>query len=146
MGTLHFTLLVLGVSQIDAGTAGVLIQLGVPLQQSLLSFSTKKSLEFGISPAYLSPPVPVFSGPALPSPVPALIIITVAAFAWACSNIIVKKIEDTHPVAVIGWTSLFACPQIALWSALTETGQIDAILTAPVAAWARVFTLSLHPR
>ena len=30
MGTLHFTLLVVGVSQIDAGTAGVLIQLGVP--------------------------------------------------------------------------------------------------------------------
>ena len=137
MGTLHFTLLVVGISQIDAGTAGVLIQLGVPFATILAIVLYKEKIGpwrvIGLSVAF-SGAIVLAGGPTLPSPFPAFII-TVAAFAWAISNLIAKKIDNTHPLAVIGWTSFFACPQVALWSALTETGQINALLTAPATAW-----------
>lgn len=137
LGTLHFALLFVGMADISAGTAGILTQLGVPFSALLgvILYGEK------LGPWRIGGLIIAFSGAALlaggpdvPELMPALLLV-ISALAWAISNLLAKKTSTVNPVALSGWMSLFAFPQTALWSWLTEEGQMDALTSAGNSTW-----------
>lgn len=136
-GTAHFALLFVGMQMTEAGTSALLLQLGVP-------FSTLLGVAFlgdrlgiwrvsGLLVAFAGAAVLAW-GPSVPAFKPAALLI-VASFAWAVSNLLVKKVPSINPVALTGWMSLFAVPQCLVWTLLFEHGQIAAIEQASLVAW-----------
>lgn len=163
LGTLHFTLLFVGMRGVDGGTGAILIQLGVPFSTILASVFLKDRLGIwrisGVTCAFLGAAI-LAGGPSIPSFAPFIILI-VAAFGWAVSNLLIKKASGVTPLAMAGWVALFAVPQAGLASYLMEDGQIAAIQQIPLLAWAALgyvvvassivayslwyFLMSVHP-
>ncbi len=137
LGTLHFALLFIGMADISAGTTGILIQLGVPFSALLGVILYREKLgpwRIGGLAVAFSGAALLAGGPDVPALAPALLLI-ISAFAWAVSNLLAKKTSTVNPVALSGWMSLFAFPQTALWSWLTEEGQMQAIASAGYQTW-----------
>jgi len=136
-GSLHFALLFAGVSGVDAATAAVLIQLGVP-------FATLLAVAFQgdrLGPWRAGGLVLAFAGaavlagePTLPDLGPFLLLVG-AALGWAVSNLLVRSVPQMNPLALTGWMSLLAVPQVALWSLLFEDDHLDAFATAGWVGW-----------
>ncbi|WP_237249645.1 hypothetical protein [Pseudomonas syringae] len=55
----------------------------------------------------------ISGGPSIPN-VTYLIILLVSAAGWGWSNILVKTGPKIHPVTMLGWSSFFSIPQVAL--------------------------------
>jgi O-acetylserine/cysteine efflux transporter len=138
LGVGHFGLLFWGVAGMDAASAAIVTQLGVPFSVLLawLAFGEK------LSPPRLAGLIAAFAGvgllagePTLPATAP-LLVAVLAMAAWAVSNIQVKRLGPIHPLALNGWMGLMAAPLLALSSAGLETGQWQALtaITWPVAA------------
>lgn len=139
-GTLHFGLLFTGLAQMDAAAAGIVIQLGPPFSVLLGVLLFKERLGWkritGTLLAFAG--VMLLAGePSLPSLLP-LVLVTVAAFAWALSNAVVKTLPNVNPVLMTGWLSLMAVPQVGLLSWLLEDGQLEAFQAADWLGWGAV--------
>jgi|GEM_PF-25879 len=137
-GTLHFGMLFSGLKYVDAASAAVIIQTGPPFSVVLGVLVFKETIGWrrilGLVLAFAG--VMVIAGePQLPALGPVLLLV-LAAFAWAVSNLLVKQTHGVPPLAVTGWLCLFAIPQLALLSWLLEDNQWTAIRTAPWQAWA----------
>lgn len=144
-GSLHFGLLFAGVAGMDASTGAILAQLGVPFSTLLAVVFLKDRLgpwrTGGLVVAFLGAAV-LAGEPRLPALGP-FVLIVVAALGWAVSNMLIHKVADVHPLAVTGWISLFATPQVALWSFLFEDGQVQAVIEASWLAWGALLYVSL---
>lgn len=68
----------------------------------------------------------------------AFIIAIFSAFCWAGANIYMKTMPKTHVVPLLFWPSLLAIPQLIVISYFLESGQIEALSTAPLNAWAGI--------
>lgn len=139
-GTVHFGLLFTGLTGMDAAAAAIVIQLGPPFSVILGMVIFKERL----GPKRLIGIVLAFSGvvllagePTLPSPVP-LILMTAAAFGWALSNVVVKRLPEVNPVLMTGWLSLLAAPQVMALSLVLEDGQVQALLSADWRGWGAI--------
>lgn len=138
LGFGHFGMLFIGLRGADAATTALMIQLGIPFSVilSTLLFADRlgKVRLFGMALA--------FSGAGLLAGEPeggtplALLALLIAAFCWALANVLIKRRSDIHPLAIIGWMSLLALPLLIASSALFESGQLSAIRSASVQAWA----------
>ena len=129
LGCGHFGLLFLSVSGMDAATAAIVTQLGVPFS-ALLAW-----LAFGerLGPARALGMVLAFSGvtllagdPSLPHWLP-LAIGVVSMVCWALSNVQVKRLGSIAPLALNGWMALFAAPMLLALSGGLESGQTQAV-------------------
>jgi len=137
LGVGHFGLLYIGLRGADAATSALLIQLGVPFSSILAAIffadklGWKRSIGMGMA----------FCGAAFLAGEPqggatiSIIALVVSAFCWAWANILIKKLQGIHPLAVIGWMGLITTPFIAMLSYVMETGQVDAVLSASPIAW-----------
>ena len=69
-----------------------------------------------------------------------VVLILLAALAWAFGNIVIKSIGKVNIIAFLSWSSLFAVPPLLLISYFKETPDviISAISTAPLSAWLAV--------
>lgn len=83
-----------------------------------------------------------FAGVALALIDPHQKVSTIAAFLVACGaaaqglgTIAIKRLGPLKPIRLLAWLSLFAAPQLFLASACFESGQIAALIHAPVVAW-----------
>lgn len=136
-GGMHFGLLFVALSQAEAGTAAILIQLGAPIATVLACLLFKEPFGpvrvFGLVLAVLGIGV-LAAGPTLPAPLP-LALLLVSATGWAVTNLIVKSMPDISPLAMTGWSSLVAVPQLLLASAFFEHGQWAALGTATWHGW-----------
>lgn len=139
LGGLHFGLFFFGMHGVDAATTAILIQLGVPFSTLLAVFVLKERL----NRAQMSGLVLAFGGaivlagePTLPGLTPFLLLLA-SAFCWAWSNLMSQKIPSPTlpPLALVGWVSLLAAPQVGFLSLLTEHHQWEAVLSAPPLAW-----------
>lgn len=129
-GTGHFGLLFVGLAGVDAATAAITLQLGVPFS-ILISwlvfgehFGWRRS--GGLALAFVG--VAFLAGePSNASALPFMLLVTCTVF-WAWSNVLVKRMADVPPLAITGWLSLFAAPQVLALSAILETGQLDSLV------------------
>lgn len=74
-----------------------------------------------------------------------LAMVLVAAFCWACGNIVGKRAGKVNMLAYMVWTSVFAVPPLLLLSLLVEGPALvlQGLLQADAATWAAVLWQSL---
>lgn len=132
LGCGHFGLLFVSLSGMDAASAAIVTQLGVPFS-ALLAWAV-----FGekLGPARSFGLVMAFAGVALLAGEPSLphwgpLAIGVASMVcWAISNVQVKRLGTIAPLALNGWMALFAAPMLLGLSLAGESGQLDALAHA----------------
>ena len=143
---IQYSLTFNGVKGIDASTAALLVQLEVPfgLIMAWLFLGDRISVKqmIGI--------VVAFSGAALIVGEPKLsgdliyaFMVIGGAFTWSVGQIMIKKLGNIGGFMLITGVAIFAAPQLYIASYLFETGQLQQIQTANLAAWSSVIYLGL---
>ena len=140
MGVGHFGLLVLGLSRLDAASAGIAIQLGVPFSSMLAAIFFQDRLGrvqcLGMALAFGG--VVMLAGePAQPELAP-LFTVVAAALGWAVANVVIKRLQPVHPLALNGCMALFAAPQLLILSVLFESGHVASLINAGWRGWGAV--------
>ena len=146
LGGIHFGLMFWALTQIDAATAALASQMGVPFATILSAFVFKDYPKFwrvlGIMIAFSGVVViagePRFEGGLLP-----LLTVVAAAFAWAMGAVQAKAMGKVNGFALNGYMALFSVPQLMIWSFFFEEGQLDALLSAAWLGWGSLFYQSL---
>ena len=140
MGVMHFTLMFLGMAELDAATSSIAIQLQTPFAAIMAAFFLGETLGWrrivGMITAFagvmLIAGEPRFSDDPWP-----LLAVVGAAFAWALGNIQVKALGDEiDAVTLNGWIAVLAAPQLLLASWLIEGPQWQNIPDATWISWA----------
>ncbi|QIB32451.1 DMT family transporter [Ancylobacter pratisalsi] len=136
-GTLHFGLLFVALDAAEAGTSAVIIQLGAPIATllSCLVFHEKLGAlrMLGLVISILGIAI-LAAGPTLPGVLPFTLLL-ISATAWAVTNLIIKAMPDVTPMTMMGWSSLFAIPQLLLASWLFEFDRWGMVATAGWNGW-----------
>lgn len=65
----------------------------------------------------------------------AIVVGVCASAAWAMTTVIARRTTSIPPLKMQGLLALFTLPSLALASAFFETGQVQAIQTAPPLVW-----------
>jgi O-acetylserine/cysteine efflux transporter len=140
LGVMHFTLMFLGMAELDAATSSIAIQLQTPFAAVLAAFFLGETLGWrriaGMITAFagvlLIAGEPRFSDDPWP-----LLSVVGAALAWAIANIQIKLLgDDIDAVTLNGWIALLAAPQLLLASWLIEGPQWRNIPDATWMSWA----------
>ena len=140
LGVMHFTLMFLGMAELDAATSSIAIQLQTPFAAVLAVFFLGESLGWrriaGMITAFagvmLIAGEPRFSDDPWP-----LLSVVGAALAWAIANIQIKLLgDDIDAVTLNGWIALLAAPQLLIASWLIEGPQWQNIPDATWMSWA----------
>ena len=140
MGVMHFTLMFLGMAELDAATSSIAIQLQTPFAAIMAAFFLRETLGWrriaGMITAFagvmLIAGEPRFSDDPWP-----LLAVVGAAFAWALGNIQVKALGDEiDAVTLNGWIAILAAPQLLIASWLIEGPQWQNIPDATWISWA----------
>ncbi|MCS0501839.1 DMT family transporter [Ancylobacter mangrovi] len=133
-GSLHFGALFVALQSAEAGTSAVIIQLGAPIATLLACLFLREPLGAmrlaGLAISVLGIAI-LAAGPTLPGLAPFALLV-VSATAWAVTNLIIKAMPDVGPMAMMGWSSLFATPQLLLASWLVESDRWNMV---PLAGW-----------
>ncbi|MCK0208844.1 EamA family transporter [Starkeya koreensis] len=136
-GALHFGLLFAALPHAEAGTSAVIIQLGAPIATLLACLLLREPLGL-VRLAGLVVSVAGIAilaiGPTMPAPLP-LALLLMSATGWAVTNLIVKGVTEVKPMTMMGWSSLFAVPQLLAASWLFERGQWASLGSAGWHGW-----------
>ncbi len=131
MGVMHFTLIFLGMRDLDAATSSIAVQLQTPFAAMMAAFFFGERLGWrrivGMIVAFagvlLIAGEPRFSA----NPWPLLAVIA-AALVWAAGNIQVKALGDeVDAVQLNGWIAILAAPQLLVASWILEGPQWRSI-------------------
>lgn len=141
LGSLHFGLMFTGVAGVDAAVAAIAIQLQVPFASILAAIFFRDYLGWrrmlGMVGAFVG--IVLIAGePRMESGLFHLGLVVVASLVFATSNIQVKAMGDAPPLGVLGWSSLFAAPQLFLLSLIFEDNQWRDFQAAGVYGWGAV--------
>lgn len=141
LGTLHFSLMFVGLRYVDAGAAAIAAQLQVPFSALIAAFVFGDRLGWrrlsGLGLAFTG--VVILAGEPRIGEHPAAILLVVgASLVWALSNIQIKKLGAIDGFALNGWMGLFAAPQLLLVSLLLENGQWEALQNATWRGWGSI--------
>lgn len=146
LGTCHFGLIFLGVARTDAATAAIAGQLGVPFSALLAVLIFRERFGgaqlAGLLLAFLGV-IALAGTPRLAGNLGGLAIILAAAFAWACANVLIKRLGPFEPLTLVAWVALLAIPPLALLSWSTEQGQWQALMRADATTWLAVLYTAL---
>jgi O-acetylserine/cysteine efflux transporter len=139
LGAMHFTLINLGMKNLDAGVSSIAVQLQTPFAAILAHFFLSERLGWrrilGMLTAFagvlLIAGEPRFSA----NPVPLLSVIA-AALVWAAGNIQVKKLGDeVDAVQLNGWIAILAAPQLIAVSLALEGPQLGNLGSVTWESW-----------
>jgi O-acetylserine/cysteine efflux transporter len=146
LGGLHFGLLFFGLRGVDAGLAAIAIQLTVPFSLLLATIfygERPGALQYaGIVVAFVGVYLLGGDPTAMPS-IPHLLMVIMAALAWAFANIIIKRIGAINVFVLNAWVAVFALPQFALASLLLEHGQLAALEAADWRGWGGIVFMAV---
>lgn len=129
LGCGHFGLLFLGISGMDAATAAIVTQLGVPFSALLAwaVFGEKLGPARGLGLVLAFAGVALLAGePNLPHWAP-LAVAVLSMLCWAISNVQVKRLGTIPPLALNGWMAVFAAPMLLALSLGFEHGHASAL-------------------
>jgi len=140
MGTMHFSLLNLGMRVVDVSTTSITIQLQVPFAAFMAAFFFKEHLGwrrivgmcFAFAGIVLIAGDPRYSGDQFWP----LMAVVGAAFCWASANIQVKALGEIDAVKLNGWIAILAAPQLIIASSLLEGHPWQQVTTAAWQGWA----------
>lgn len=136
-GLMHFSLLFIGMTYTDAGTAAMIVQLGTPFAMLGAVLFLKESITlakaFGVVVSLVG--MVVLSGSPTLQSWKGIILLLLSALGWASTNVLIKKNQGISPLAMTGWMSLFAFPVTSAISFFTEVGQWHALEQASWHAW-----------
>jgi O-acetylserine/cysteine efflux transporter len=141
-GTLHFGLVYLGLTRVDAATGAVLVQLQVPFA-AILSFLVLRERPGwlwlgGVSLAFLGALV-LLGEPRTSANRGHALLIVLSAAMWSVSYLQLKGMQKPGPLdpfSVNAWMSLFTAPQLFVLSLLFEDDQLRALRMMSLTAWA----------
>ena len=144
--SIQYALTFTGVQGLGAGLSALVVQLEVPflilLGALLLGERPGVMKWIGILIAFAGVGLIAanerFSGSLLP-----VALVMAGAFFWALGQVLVRGLKGMTGLSVTAWTALLATPQLVLISSFFETGQIEAIRTADLAAWGAALYLGL---
>ena len=141
LGSLHFGLMFTGVAGVDAAVAAIAIQLQVPFASILAAILFKDYLGWrrmlGMVGAFAG--IALIAGePRMESSLFHLGLVVVASLVFATSNIQLKAMGDAPPLGVLGWSSLFAAPQLFLLSLIFEDNHWRDFQAAGLYGWGAV--------
>lgn len=133
LGSLHFSLMFIGLTRVDASVASIAIQLQIPFAAILAAIFFKDRLGWrraaGMALAFfgvvLVAGMPRISGDRL-----YLVLVILASLVWAVGNVQIKALDGIGAVTLNAWISLFSAPQLLILSLIFEHGQLAALTTA----------------
>lgn len=125
----------------DVSPVSVAAQLWIPLTSLfafvLLGERLGKAAIVGMLVAFLGV-VWMGADPAVLSDWGALLAAVAASAAWAMTTVIARRTTSIPPLKMQALLALSTCPALAVASFAFETGQLEAIRTAPALAWGAV--------
>ena len=138
LGGLNFGLFYVGLGLGSGSMSAIAYQLATPftilLAWPLLAERPSLITSTGVVIAFVGVVVlaarPGFTANAFP-----LLLVVVAAFAFAMSNVLTKRLGPFDPLMLMGWSSLLTVPQVTLMSLLVEHGQLASLMTADQRGW-----------
>lgn len=138
-GPLHYGLLYLGFSLAeDVSPVSVASQLWIPFT-AVFAFLL---LGERLSMAALAGLLVAFAGivwmtadPHALHDWPAILIVGAASACWAITTVIARRTTSIPPLKMQGLLAMFALPTLALGSAFTENGQVEAVRAATPLIW-----------
>lgn len=138
LGSLHFSLMFVAVTELSASVASITVQLQVPFAAILAAIFFKDMLGWrralGMALAFAGV-VTIAFDPQAEASIPHLLMVIAGCFVWAIGNIQVKRLKRIDGVTLNAWLSLLSAPQLLLVSLVLESGQIEAIRAAGPLEW-----------
>ena len=136
-GLMHFSMLFVGMTYTDAGTAAMIVQLGTPFAMlGAVVFLREKLYLINIFGLLLSlAGMIVLSGSPTLSSVKGIVILLVSALGWAITNLLIKNDSKLSPYTMTGWVSLFSFPVTSCMSLYFEKNQLTDIHNASWHLW-----------
>ena len=142
MGTLHFGLIFIGFENVDASLVAIIFQLGVPMSVIFAWIFLGERCGWrrwlGIAIAFSGAAL-IAGAPQSSSNIFYLAIVFISILAWAIASVQVKRLANYDAISLSAWMTLLAAPQLYLASAILESGQIEALTEASLAAWGGLF-------
>lgn len=137
-GFVHFGIMGIAMTGVDAAAAAIVIQLNVPFAAILAAIFLNDPFGprrwAGLAIALIG--VAVFAGEARASSVSwHLVLVGLSAFGWGVGQVLVKRMPGVNTFALNAWVSGMLAPQLFLLSWLFESGQAGAAQSAGVAGW-----------
>jgi O-acetylserine/cysteine efflux transporter len=130
MGSMHFSLISIGMKQIEAGTASIAVQLQVPFAAILAHYFLGEKLGWrrvlGMAIAFAGV-VMIAGEPRLSGSHTGLAAVIAASLCWALANVQIKA---------LGWIAMLAAPQLAVIAFLMEGDTWSSVPDAPWEGWA----------
>jgi O-acetylserine/cysteine efflux transporter len=140
-GALHFGLLYCGISQVDASTSAIVYQLATPFTVMLAFIALGERITpkiiIGIAFAFFGVLL-ALGGVGDGGSFMGVVLVILAAFAFAIGTIVTKRCGPFDPIAMNYWIALIAAPELMLISAGVELDQWSAVFTASTSAWLAV--------
>lgn len=141
-GTLHFSLVYLGLTRVDAATGAALVQLQVPFAAILSALLLRERPGWrwvaGVGLAFAGALI-LLGEPRLSAHRGFALLIVLSAVAWAVSYLQLKGMQRPGPLSAFSinaWMSLFTAPQVAALSLLVERDQLARLAAMSVLGWA----------
>lgn len=146
LGSMHFSLMFLGLSRLDSATVAIASQLTVPFAALLAAVVFRDYLGWrrALGMAIAFGGVAVMSGEPriLDDPFP-MIAIVLASLLWAVANIQIKRLSGIDGMTLNGWIALFAAPQLFVISWLVEGEHWSRAATAGLFGWGAVVYMAV---
>lgn len=144
--TIQYSLTFTGLKMLDAGVAGLIIQLEVPLVTLLgvLLLKEKATLQkwLGILLTFIGVYY-ISDEPRILADIEGVVLIIGGAFAWALGQVFIRQLKDIDGKTLTAWIAVLATPQIFIMSFIFESGQVEAIKNADMVVWGAVIYLGL---
>ena len=136
--TIQGALLFLGLKNLEATTANLVLQTQVPMAVFLGWLIGGETLNarkiVGTAIALIGVAI-VIGLPHERPPFWPVTLVIVGAFVWALGQVLIQKFGQDSGIVLLKANSLYSLPQLALVSALFETGQWQAVQTAGPIEW-----------
>jgi len=146
MGSLHFSLMFVAMTEVAASVASIAIQLQVPFAAILAAAIFKDRLGWrralGMALAFAGV-VTVAFDPKAEASLSHLLLVIGASLIWAVGNIQVKQLERIDGITLNAWISLLSAPQLLVASFVLESGQWKAVQAAGTMHWAAIVYMAV---
>ena len=139
MGGLHFALIFSGVKLSDASTMSIVNQLYVPISVLLAMVWLDETVPLrrwlGIALAFCG--VMVFSLEAsVESHWMGVFLLFLDAISMGIGTVLLRRLSGVQPFVMQAWMAVLGIPFLLVTSLIFETGQVEALASAPWQAWA----------
>lgn len=139
IGGLHFALLFLGLASAPASSVAIVGQLGLPMVTVMSIIFLKERVHAwrlaGMVLAFAGVMIILWK-PGGFTLAAGLLFVVASAFVASAGSILMKRMEPLPALQLQAWVGLISVVPLVALSAVTETGQVAALATAPWWAWA----------